>query len=206
MVDKVFIIGNGRHAEEVKSYLAYNNSLIYGGNIVDDQFYNPLFENCFSISQFLNTYSPNGLKLIGAIGSIERYLIIERLEKSGFEFINFIHPNAYFDKDLTIGQGNLIAPMCVININVSVGNHCIINSLCNISHDCILGNYVTLSPSVTLTGKVIIEDNVFIGAGATILPNIRVGRNAVVGAAACVTKDVPNNCTVVGVPAKIISE
>jgi acetyltransferase-like isoleucine patch superfamily enzyme len=53
-------------------------------------------------------------------------------------------------------------------------------------------------------GKVNIAKNAWIGAGATILPGISIGENAVVAAGAVVTKDVPANSVVAGVPAKII--
>ncbi|PWM28501.1 MAG: acetyltransferase [Verrucomicrobia bacterium] len=46
---------------------------------------------------------------------------------------------------------------------------------------------------------------VWIGAGATILPNVNVGENSIVAAGAVVTKDVPPNAIVGGVPAKVIS-
>lgn len=50
-----------------------------------------------------------------------------------------------------------------------------------------------------------IKDNVFIGAGAKILGDIVIGNNVKIGANAVVLDDVPDNCTVGGVPAKIIS-
>ncbi|MGT2666065.1 sugar O-acetyltransferase [Streptococcus rifensis] len=49
-----------------------------------------------------------------------------------------------------------------------------------------------------------IKKNVWIGAGATILPGITIGENAIVSAGAVVTKDVPDNAIVAGVPAKVI--
>lgn len=49
-----------------------------------------------------------------------------------------------------------------------------------------------------------IKQNAWIGADAKILPGVTVGENAVVGAGAVVTKDVPANSVVVGVPAKIL--
>ncbi len=57
----------------------------------------------------------------------------------------------------------------------------------------------TLVPS-----KVVIKKNAWIGAGVTILPGVTVGENSVVGAGAVVTKDVPDNCVVAGIPAKVI--
>lgn len=53
-------------------------------------------------------------------------------------------------------------------------------------------------------GCIEVMDNVFIGSGVQVCPNVRVGPNAVVAAGAVVTKDVPPNSVVAGVPAKVI--
>lgn len=52
----------------------------------------------------------------------------------------------------------------------------------------------------------IIGNNVFIGTGACILGDISVGDNSIIGANAVVLKSVPANCSVAGVPAKILHE
>ena len=49
-----------------------------------------------------------------------------------------------------------------------------------------------------------IKRNVWIGANATILPGVTIGENSIVAAGAVVTKDVPDNVVVAGVPAKIV--
>jgi len=54
------------------------------------------------------------------------------------------------------------------------------------------------------TAPIIIENNVWIGHGAVITKGIRIGSGAIVAANAVVTKDVPNNAIVGGVPAKLI--
>jgi len=51
---------------------------------------------------------------------------------------------------------------------------------------------------------ILIKHNAWIGAGATILPGVTIGENAVVAAGAVVSKDVPDNAVVGGIPAKII--
>lgn len=54
--------------------------------------------------------------------------------------------------------------------------------------------------------KVTIRRNAWIGAGATILPGVTIGENAVVAAGAVVSRDVPPNTVVAGVPAKVVKE
>ena len=52
--------------------------------------------------------------------------------------------------------------------------------------------------------KVVIGDNCYISTGATILAPITIGNNVTIAAGAVVNKDVPDNCVVGGVPAKVI--
>ena len=76
----------------------------------------------------------------------------------------------------------------------------------------IIGNDVTLYQGVTLggTGKEhgkrhpTIDDFVVVGVGATVLGNIHIGHGSRVGAGAVVVKDVPPNCTVVGIPGRVV--
>lgn len=73
-----------------------------------------------------------------------------------------------------------------------------------------IGENCWINPGTTLgyrdegSGLPVIGDNVYIGAGAKILGSVIVGDNVIVGANAVVTKNVPPNCTVAGVPARII--
>lgn len=53
-------------------------------------------------------------------------------------------------------------------------------------------------------GCIEIGDNVFIGSGTYIMYNVRIGSNVIVGTGSLVNKDVPDNCVVAGVPARII--
>ena len=83
-----------------------------------------------------------------------------------------------------------------------------------IGETAVIGNNCLLYQGVTLggTGKEggkrhpSLGCNVTVGAGAKILGNINIGSNARVGAGAVVLKDVPANSTVVGIPARIVSQ
>ncbi len=73
----------------------------------------------------------------------------------------------------------------------------------------ILGSNNTMVHGVTIAGSKgeypKIGNNVYFGAGCCVLGGISIGNNVVVGANAVVTKDVPDNAVVVGIPAKVIS-
>ena len=74
----------------------------------------------------------------------------------------------------------------------------------------IIGNNVNLSQFSTIGSNdgisAVIGDNVYIGPSVCIVENVSIGNNATIGAGAVVVKDVPRDCTVAGVPAKVISE
>ena len=106
--------------------------------------------------------------------------------------------------------------------HIRIGRNVFINHACSfldlggitIEDDVLIGprvNLVTenhpLDPSdrkALIPGRILIRKNAWIGAGATILPGITVGENSVVAAGSVVTKDVPDNAVVGGVPAKLI--
>jgi acetyltransferase-like isoleucine patch superfamily enzyme len=69
------------------------------------------------------------------------------------------------------------------------------------------GHGITVESRQSLIPKpILIKKNAWIGANATILPGVTIGENAIVAAGAVVSKDVPDNTIVGGVPAKIIKQ
>lgn len=68
----------------------------------------------------------------------------------------------------------------------------------------IIGQNVTIGRQLDPKGVPVVGDNVYISAGSRILGDVKVGNNVIVGANAVVIKDVPDNCIVAGVPAKVI--
>ncbi len=83
----------------------------------------------------------------------------------------------------------------------------IVSPLCRIGKNCNISQGVTIG--ITNRGKnkgyPTIGDNVYIGPGAKIIGSVKVGNCVAVGANCVVTKDVPDNAVVVGVPGKVIS-
>ena len=73
-----------------------------------------------------------------------------------------------------------------------------------------IGKNLTIYPGVTVGagkgGVPTIGDNVFLGLGSKVFGGITIGNNVIIAPNAVVVKDVPENCVVAGVPAKIIKE
>ncbi|MDI1318549.1 acetyltransferase [Flavobacterium sp.] len=108
--------------------------------------------------------------------------------------------------DVNIGEGTNILAGAILSNSTTVGKACIIYYNVVITHDCIIEDFVEISPAAILLGRCKIGSYTQIGANATILPDVTIGKNVVVGAGSVVTKNVPDNTVVVGVPAKIIKE
>ena len=87
-----------------------------------------------------------------------------------------------------------------------------LGSLVRIKRNCCIGRNCTILPGVVIGNKnlegddswVYIGDNCYIGLGAKIFGSVKIGNNVTIGANAIVTKDIPDNAIVGGIPAKII--
>lgn len=106
--------------------------------------------------------------------------------------------------DVSILEGCNILDNAIVSNSVKIGRGCILYYNTTVTHDCVVGDFVELSPGATLLGRCKVDSFTQIGANATILPKINIGKNVILGAGSVVTKDIPDNCVAVGVPAKII--
>jgi len=132
-----------------------------------------------------------------------RYETSTILSIKGCKFTNFIHPSVDCT-DVHLGVGNYFQEGVQIQACVTIGDNTSIHMGSLIAHESVIGNSVFISPGVCVSGIVEIGDGSLIGTNATILPRLKIGKWSTVGAGAVVFKDVPDYCTVLGNPAKII--
>lgn len=162
----------------------------YSGNssfrsYIYDYFFIPGFKYCFWMRTCLFLHSRMISKIL--LFPIARLILNHYQYKFGIS----ISYQTKIDKGLYIGHfgGIVVNPLAVIGKN------------CNISHEVTIGS----SNRGQKRGVPVIGDNVYIGPGAKIFGNIRIGNNVAVGANCVVSKDVPDNGIIVGIPGEVIS-
>ena len=196
-MSKLFIYGASGHGKVVLDAARCSNMEIEG--FVDD---NPLL-NIFEGLPVYKKIPEKASFVIGIGNNAIRKRLHESLNVSVAATIK--HPSAIISNKSVVNSGTFIAAAAVINPNATIGQHCIINSGAIVEHDCILEDYVHISPNATICGNVHIGEGTHIGAGAVILPGIIIGKWVTIGAGSVVIRNVPDNITAVGNPARTIN-
>lgn len=158
-------------------------------------------ENALEMCCEFNNILPSNYK--------EQLKVIKKLLGSTKKNV-YVQPNFYCDygKNIHVGEEFLSNyNVTILDIApVHIGDYCMIGPNTLIT---------TVNHPLTAKGRrnrmaqgksVIIGNDVWIGGNCTILPGVTIGNNIIVAAGAVVTKDVPDNCVVAGVPAKKIKE
>jgi len=143
--------------------------------------------------------------LIIAIGHNPlRQSLYETLQRQGECFAVACHPRAIIAPDVSVGPGSVICAGAIVNPGSQIGQNVILNTGCTVDHHNIVNDHVHIAPGAHLGGDVHICQGALIGIGATIMPQRAVGSWSTVGAGSLVHKNVPEQATVVGVPARAV--
>lgn len=133
--------------------------------------------------------------------------LYSELKRNAFiSFPSIVHPSSAIDKSVQIGEGCIITRFCFASLNATLGRCVFVNVGAQIGHDTQIGDFCSIMPSVNLSGKVKIGDRCLLGVQSVILQGLSVGSGTTVGIGSIVMQNLPENCTALGYPAKVIKE
>jgi len=210
MNSPLLIIGAGGHGAEIAAY-AFDMGLQLVGAIDDGK-----AKGAWESSQIIGGLNElpafcrdhEEVHFITAFGNNDlRKKLVDKIADFGLGNLKpftLKHTSAWTGTYVQAGEGTLLAPQVIVTTRAHIGSHCILNVKASVSHDCLIGDFVNLNPGATLCGNVTVGEGSFIGAGAVVKEKISIGRRVIVGAGAVVVRDLPDNVTAVGVPARII--
>ena len=199
--------GFGREIVDISKHcLGFGIDFIIKGFLDDDKSILNGFENYPPVISSVEDYQLEERDVfITALGSIkwtEFYanIIIEK----GGEFINLIHKNAVLRQNVKLGKGIFIGAGSLISTDVQIADFTQIMSYCVLGHDVKIGMYCRIGDYVFIGGFSFIQNRTFLAVRSTILANIKIGENVTVGASSVVIRNISDNVSVFGNPAKKI--
>lgn len=206
----MLIIGAKGFAKEILEILHHKNETenlcFYDdvNNDVPEKLYNE-FPILRTVEEAQNYFKNISSEFILGIGNPKlRKNLYEKFTNLGGNAVTLISENCEigsFGNNIDIGV--IITSGVIITNSISIKKGAMINLSSTIGHDTTVGEFVEICPNVSISGHCEIGNLVFIGTGATLLPNLKIGNNSIIAAGSIVSKDVPENVMVAGVPAVI---
>lgn len=209
----LLIYGSGGAGRELAFSLSLENEPTNKWNVlgfIDDTKENGLIINDLPVFGGYDWLKENGGNIAVCIvdkPKVKRQLVTKIKAIPNIKFPLIIGSHSYVSKYIEWGEGCIVAQLFNhITTNIKIGNFVWINSYNAIGHDVKIGDYTTIFSSINIGGGAEIGTDCVIGSGVTINPHVKIGNGSIVGGGSVVTKDIPENVVVAGVPAKIIKE
>jgi len=209
---KIAVFGAGGFGLEVAMLIEQISDVSGGWDLIG--FFDDGVDNVNIINEYpvlggvkeLNQWAKE-LYLVLAIGKpVTKRGVWQKIENKNIKYPILVHPNVIKGRSeyVRIGEGSIICAGNIITTNIEIGKHVILNLACTVGHETKIGDFSSFMPTCNISGEVVIGEGNYWGTGAKIINQKTVGNNVTIGAGAVITKDIPDNVTAVGVPAKVI--
>lgn len=200
---QTIIVGAGSLGRELYMYLGLHvagvNAFFVDDNAQPDQmvYGHPV------VDRIRGAPEPHAQIFVAIANPAVRRKMRAALIASGLRIADYKHNTATRMLGRSEHSQNLQLPYSLVSTGCKIEPGLLLNVYASVGHDCTIGHCCTFGPYAGIAGGVTLGDHVTLGMGAKILPGIKIGHRAVIGAGAVVLRDVPDDATVFGNPARI---
>lgn len=203
----VIILGTGGCASEVTFYIEDNNKrlpegekIVIRGYIDYDDHVKDHYERYDFQAPVLgdiDSYEPKADEevLIAVMDIGFRQKMIKALLGKNAKIGSFFHHSVVMPDNLSIGEGNIAGPFCMLEKYATIGSYNLLTSYCFISHDSVIGDNNFFSVA-GVAGSVKVGNNNYFGIRSFTVPGVEIGNNNVIQSGMLVDKNVKDDTTV----------
>ena len=189
----VLLLGLGGHAKVLINILRLCGREIKGALSQDSVGTKVMDVPVIGNDDELDTYEPNDIELVNALGHLpnnnKREILFKLGKQRGFTFTSVIHPSVIVAEDVKLGEGVQVMAGVILEPAIDIGRDSIINTSVSINHDAKIGQHTHLAPGVLVCGNAYIGDGVFIGSSSSVMPGIIIEDNVFIKANSLVKND-----------------
>jgi sugar O-acyltransferase (sialic acid O-acetyltransferase NeuD family) len=131
-----------------------------------------------------------------------REKVVARLDGLGWHAATLVHPAAIVAKDVVIGDGSYVGPLCNLSPNSRIGRHVLINSQSTVGHDVEVGDFAQICPGARVNGFCVVGRFALVGSNASIFQGRKIADDVRVGSNSFIVQNVTKAQTMIGVPAR----
>lgn len=132
-----------------------------------------------------------------------RKYLMDKVEREGYRLGKLIDPSVLICDNVIIEDGCIINAGSIISSSAILKKNCMLGYHTIVGHNAILEEGCVVSPMSTIGGNSTVGQNSFVGLNVSMKEGVSIGKNVIVGMGSMLFKDVPDNCTVIGNPARI---
>lgn len=209
--ERLVIVGSGEFGEIAYHYFNRWSNYQVVGFSAEAAFINKetLFNlPVISFEKLEEFYEPSKTKLFVAVTCTQLNRVRTRLynqaKDRGFSFATFIHPTAFIDDTVEIGENCFIFEFNSVQYKARIGNNVVVWSNSTIGHHAVVKDNCFLSMGVTVSGYSEIGQNCFVGVNSCISDFKILAEDCIIGAGAVVIHNSQKGRVYVGNPARAL--
>ena len=139
---------------------------------------------------------------LGSVSYKKKYISI--VEGKGGRFINLVHEETSFFKNVKLGNGNVFCKGVLVSCDTKIGSYNTFNDFVSIGHDSLIGDFNSFMTAARISGNTVVGNENYFGVNSSVIEKIKIGNNTVLAAGSVLMRRTKDGYTYIGIPASAL--